>query len=106
MFKPLIPIITDVWEHQFNEIEHIATVHEKYGSHHVEKESADNNSNDDNHRGSNTLKSEDQVLFHILEDGYKNAFILNAFEKQFVPLRHSKLASILMDWDGPPPKFI
>ncbi len=57
MFKPLIPITSDAWDHQFNEIEHISIVHAKYGSHHLQKEVADTEK--DNHqKDQNNSKSE------------------------------------------------
>ena len=36
MLKPLIPVICDAWSHIFAEAEHIATIHAKYGSNHLE----------------------------------------------------------------------
>ncbi len=106
MFKPLIPIITDAWEHEFNEIEHLSLVHEKYGSHHVEKELADNSHDDDHDKNPNTLKSEDQVPIHVLADEYKNTSISEAFDKHFALLTYSILLFIFIAWEGPPPKFI
>ncbi|MEO7529881.1 MAG: hypothetical protein ABIS69_00675 [Sediminibacterium sp.] len=105
MFKPLIPIISDVWEHEFNEVAHLSLVHEKYGSHHLEKELADNGHND-HAKDSNTLKSEDQVPFHFFTDEYKNTFFSDAFDKHFSLLSCSKLPVISIAREGPPPKSV
>lgn len=102
----MIPIFNDVWEHEFNEAEHFSLVHEKYGSHHLEKELTDNSQDNEQEKNSNVLKSEDQVPFHVLADEYKNTSIADIFEKLLVPLPYSKLPSIIVAWDGPPPKFI
>ncbi|MGI8581157.1 MAG: hypothetical protein ACR2KX_03140, partial [Chitinophagaceae bacterium] len=105
MFKPLIPIITDALEHEFNEIEHLSLVHEKYGSHHVEKELAES-SHDDHDKNSNTLKSEDQVPFHVLVEEYKSPASSTTFDKQFMLIKHSMLLSVSISREGPPPKFL
>ena len=106
IFKPLIPIINDVWEHQFNEIEHVATVHEKYGSHHVDKELADKSHDDDHCPNPNTLKSEDQVPFHTLANEYKSTFISDASDKHFSLFTFIEPLFISIALKGPPPKFI
>ncbi len=106
MFKPLIPIITDAWEHEFNETEHLSLVHEKYGSHHLEKELANSSHDDDRDKNPNTLKSEDQVPFHVLASEYKTTLISDAFDKHFSPFTHLALPFILIAREGPPPKFI
>jgi hypothetical protein len=106
MFKPLIPIISDVWEHEFNETEHLSVIHEKYGSHHLEKE-LEESSHDDNHeKNTNTLKSEDQVSFHVLANEYKHPNNSATFDKQFDFLKYLKLPSVFIALKSPPPKFI
>ncbi len=105
MLKPLIPIITDAWEHAFNEIEHLDLVHEKFGSHHLQKELADNSHDDDHDKNPNTLKTEDQVPFHILADEDKTTSI-DAFDAHFALRTYSELPFIFIAREGPPPKFI
>ena len=106
MFKPLIPIITDAWEHEFNEVQHLSLVHEKYGSHHVEKELAGNSHDDDHGQNPNTLKSEDQVPFHLGVGEYNSPASSTTFEKQFMLIKHSIFVSVSISQKGPPPKFI
>jgi hypothetical protein len=40
LFRPLLPYMTDAWEHAFNEQEHLVSVHAKQGNRHVERELA------------------------------------------------------------------
>jgi hypothetical protein len=106
MFKPLIPIITDAWEHEFNEVAHLSLVHEKYGSHHVEKELAGNSQDDDHGKNPNSLKSEDQVPFHLGIEEYNSHASSSTFDKQFMLIKHTILLSVCINRKGPPPKFI
>ena len=104
MFKPLIPIFNDFWSHEFDEIEHISTVHAKYGSHHLQKEVADTNA-DNNQKGTNSLKAEDQVSFHETVKPYKLDFTISLPDKEFFHFEVLKLISIFIHKEGPPPKF-
>ncbi len=104
MFKPLIPIFNDFWSHEFNEIEHISIVHAKYGSHHLQKEVADTNS-DNNQKGQNSLKAEDQVPFHVSAKEYKFDFKISLVDKKFLVFKFQKLISVFISKEGPPPKF-
>ena len=104
MIKPLIPIIQDEWEHQFNEIEHISIVHAKYGSHHLEKELAGTTDNDNN-KNQNTLRSEDEVPFHTITPEYKYDVIINKSSVQYHTLNRNKLPLVYIFTQGQPPKF-
>lgn len=104
MFKPLIPVFNDFWSHEFNEIEHISTVHAKYGSHHLQKEVANTNS-DNNQKGQNSLKAEDQVPFHVSAKEYKFDFKISLVDKKFLVFKFQKLISVFISKEGPPPKF-
>ena len=104
MVKPLIPIFCDVWAHEFNEIEHISTVHAKYGSNHIQKEIAETNS-DTNKKNQNSLKSEDQVAFHISANEIYIHFHANGFNQEFPLLNLNKLYPAFIYKHIPPPKF-
>lgn len=104
MFKPLIPILNDLWDHEFNEIEHISIVHAKYGSHHLQKEVADSDA-DNNQKGQTSLKSDDQVSFHELTGEYKFEFPLDSTDIKYVALKLTKPPFVLIFSQGPPPKF-
>lgn len=63
MIKPVIPIVEDLFSHFFDEAEHIATIHAKYGANHLQKElTASKNSED---KSKSSLNDEDQVFVHI-----------------------------------------
>ncbi len=104
MFKPLIPILSDLWDHEFNEIEHISIVHAKYGSHHLQKEVGDSGA-DNNQKGQTSLKSEDQVPFHVSTTAHALNFPITLPAKEFFLLKLHKLFAVFISRGGPPPKF-
>lgn len=104
MLKPLIPVFNDLWSHEFNEIEHISIVHAKYGSHHLQKEVADTGA-DKNQKGQNSLKSEDQVPYHVSVKEFKFDFQISLINKKFLVLKFQKLNLVFISREGPPPKF-
>ncbi len=106
IFKPLIPIISDGWQHAFNNIEHIALVHAKYGSHHLEKEMNENNHDVGQGKNSTLLKSEDQVSFHVVVNQYNHAAHALTFKKQFDLLKYCRLPYIFIAREGPPPRNV
>ncbi len=105
MLKPLIPIISDAWSHEFNETEHISLIHAKYGSHHLQKELADTNSDNGKSKSQNTVKSTDEVSFHIVQPVCKFAFATNKSALQYLLFKPGKLPLVLISNQGPPPKF-
>ncbi len=60
MLKPLLPFVNDWWQHEFNETEHVSLIHAKYGSHHLQAELAETNSN--SKQDQCNLKIQDQVF--------------------------------------------
>ena len=105
MLKPFIPVIADIWEHDYNEMEHITLVHAKYGRNHVQKEVAESSANDDQNKTNNILSSEDQVPSHILADGFNPEFSVRSGAIKFFPLRNCNFSSVIIIQKGPPPKF-
>lgn len=106
MVKPLIPIVNDWWQHEFNEVEHMSHAHAVYGSHHLQHEIADTGSHNDHCNNQNILKSDDQVPFHIWVTEYKNDLNITSFDKQFKVINYLKLSSVFIAPQGPPPKFV
>ena len=104
MFKPLIPILSDFWDHEFNEIEHISIVHAMYGSHHLQKEVADSGA-DNNQKGQTSLKSDDLVPFHVSTKEHVLNFTTLLPAKEFFLLKLHKLFAVFISKEGPPPKF-
>lgn len=105
MLKPLLPIVNDLWEHEFNEIEHISTVHFKYGSHHLQKEVADTGADGAQSKCANTLKTEDQVPFHISVNSIKFHFASYKSDIEYLVFTLPNLPFVLISNQGPPPKF-
>lgn len=104
MFKPLIPALSDAWEHAFHEMEHKSLVHATFGSQHLQQEMAESNAASDNGKCSNSLKPGDEVPFHVPVNGYAN----NQAPKIFIPLsdylKPVKLSAVFISREGPPPK--
>lgn len=102
MLKPLIPIISDAWSHEFNEIEHVSTVHAKFGSQHLQKDLADERSDN---KDQNSLKSQDQVAFHIPQNETTFYFGVTSFDREFHFLKFQKILPAFISKHIPPPKF-
>lgn len=103
VFKPLVPVVQDVWEHTFNEVQHLATVHQHSGSHHLQKEIAGQDNGNDNHNDHN-LKADDEVPVHLLAK--VGALDFNTAECicNHTLLPHQQLALIVLSSPSPPPK--
>jgi hypothetical protein len=63
MFKPLIPVISDVYSHVFSEAIHLATVHARYGSNHLAKDLANNS--EGNGATQKNLNPDESSLVHV-----------------------------------------
>ncbi len=103
-FQPLIPIACDAWAHAFAEADHIATVHAKYGSHHLEVSLAKANGAD-NGRNQNRVKMDGQSLVHVSVKEYNYHFYLPPFILQFLSIKQNKLLSVFILKHTPPPKL-
>lgn len=105
MLKPLIPIISNVWSHEFNEIEHISTIHAKYGSHHLQKELAASGTDNENSKNQGILKSDIQYSFHVLTDAFECIFTPQKIHSQYLFFLLNKLPLVHIFNQSPPPKF-
>ncbi len=88
MLKSLLPTINDAVSHTFSEAEHLATVHAKYGDNHLESALARTESDSDNSKNQNTVKTTEPVPVHISEDECMYDFSstgqsLQAYEKYY-----------------------
>jgi hypothetical protein len=104
VLKPLVPVVDDWWQHEFNPIKHQIHVHSIYGSNHLQKELAKENSNG-NSKNQNALKSQDQVSFHVSPEIGKYDSTLNKINIQHFSFISGKLPFVLISNQGPPPKF-
>lgn len=85
----------------FNEAEHIATVHEHSGNHHLEKEIAEQ---DEDHDHDHNLKSDDEVPLHLIAPAFVVDFRLGktiCSQSFYTPVQ---LALITLSSPSPPPK--
>jgi hypothetical protein len=105
MLKPLMPIMSDWYEHEFNSIAHEIHVHLVYGHDHVEKKVAESNSEDDHHSDHDLVKSEDNVPFHVLLEEDKNLNNSTHINKKFKVCNYDKPLPVFISPEGPPPKF-
>lgn len=103
MIHPLVPIVCDTWCHAFSEINHLATVHAKYGTHHLEI-SLSKNSDNTNDKNSNSSKTETSDTNHLLINTCK-IIIAHQLPLQFTLTDTAKLVSIFIGINIPPPKI-
>jgi hypothetical protein len=103
MFKPLMPLVSDVLSHVFAEAIHIATVHAKYGSHHLEKELA--KTAGDNSKNHNAVLSEENLTVHISTNEYSYYFYSGRQNKNYPVLKLHNIEDIFISKQVPPPKF-
>jgi len=103
VFGQIVPIASDFISHSFSEAIHIATVHAKYGSNHLEKE-VENVT----HRTSNNHSSarfSDNFEVHVPSE---DCSFLISFKKNidnFPPHAHQFLTQVLVFRPSPPPRF-
>jgi len=102
LLKPIIATIQDGLSHLFAEAIHIATVHAKYGSNHLQREVGDLGSNS----GRNHAVSPPEESFspHI------NAneiifFYCSLISPDFPMIRNPELLCVILSRQGPPPKL-
>ncbi len=103
MLKPLLPKANDWWQHEFNNIQHLACVHEVYGNNHLQKELADNAGQNKSQTG---LKTQEQIPFHIqASEVLKCSPVAIHISKTYASIYKTKLSFSLIDNQAPPPKF-
>lgn len=105
IFKPLIPIMQDIWAHDFNEAEHISVIHAKYGTNHLQKELAENSSENDHNKSHNVLKADDQASSHVLTKVCNLNLSLSRNKDLYLFFNPDKLLFVFISNPAPPPKF-
>ena len=106
LFKPMIPVIIDAYDHAFHESIHLATVHEKYGSHHLDKALASTGSENENNKSQKGPGTEDLVPVHIGSAQVTCHFSATSEDKQYHRFRSCDPLAIYLSKLSPPPKFI
>lgn len=102
MFKPVIPVIMDAYDHAFHESIHLATIHEKYGSHHLDKALADAGSDNENNKSQKGTTNE--VPVHITADNVSCYFSIPGLRKQYNLFTYFRLSAISLSRLSPPPR--
>ncbi len=102
--KPVIPVIEDSVFHCFAEAYHIATVHAKYGSNHLQKQIANTNDDNTNNTNKNTLKEDNSVTLHIASIQQIQSYPINKLKKLFFIQPQTALNKIFIHVIFPPPK--
>lgn len=94
----------DAWDHSFAEARHIATVHAKYGEHHLEKQLAAEEK-DTEGKTQNTSKGIDPVPAHYESKIEFNLWGATITTVQHAPYIHQKLPCALYAISLPPPEL-
>ena len=105
MFKPLIPIVSDVLSHTFSKAIHIATVHAVYGSHHLEKELLNSSSDNASSSHQNTVNAEDPVPPHVSTNEWLYDFYFDKTAKAHSSMKLYKPKAGFILKSLPPPRF-
>jgi hypothetical protein len=103
IFKQLEPIAADALSHIFAEAIHLATVHAKYGNHHLgsELETAAR----DNNKNNNTILQQANFAVHISTNDCRYHFYSPAQYKNHPFLATPDIEDIIICTQTPPPKF-
>jgi len=104
MLKPLLPLVCDAWGHAFAEARHIASVHAKYGEHHLEKQlAAEQDNSTKNEAG---IKTFDAAPAHYPATQTEAAIKHTPAKKQYIPFLQGSLSSTPSCIIVPPPEFL
>lgn len=84
--KPFVPVMTDVWDHAFNEVEHVCTVHAVYGEKHADAEVGKTGAENENGKNESTLHSQEPVPVHVSAEEFKDGILIPVIEKFYADL--------------------
>ena len=105
MFRPLVPIVSDVVSHTFSEAIHIATVHAIYGTNHLEKELSNTTSDNTDNKHQSNINPEDLVPVHVSTNVCMFEFCCNKETTGYSSLRLNRVIPGFISRNYPPPKF-
>ncbi len=106
MVRPVLPIVIDWYQHEFNEIEHLACVHAQYGSQHLQREVAESAAENGQPKKVSCTAFEDPIPFHIPITEAPYAVLANLNRLEFFHNIAGKLPQTYILCDGPPPRNI
>lgn len=105
IIKPFVPVITNIWDHAFNEVEHVCTVHAVYGEKHADAEFGKASSANENGKNQSTLHSQEPVPVHVSVNEYKAELIQPCVEKIYADLLLYIFPDSYYSIVIPPPKY-
>ena len=101
MFKPFIPVVRDLYEHTFGEAIHLASVHAKYGSNHLDKALAKSGHGNDAQKSSGNTEP---YSFHLGSSPRTSDIKFDNIDSRFFLKRLTKWSAIFLAILAPPPK--
>lgn len=103
LFKPVIPIVSDVLAHQFNKVNHVLQVHQHKGAYHLHQELKETSAGNDETSDNKVLKISEPVSIHIItaitQMDRKEFSVENSYLNTV-----SALLNTLLQNNTPPPK--
>ncbi|MFT4092396.1 MAG: hypothetical protein QM640_02060 [Niabella sp.] len=102
ILKPLIPVVTDGFEHFFSEAWHIETVHARYGNDHLEKQLANETKDDD--KANTASRFQESIPFHIAQPEMRLEHLVPIIQNKFPRLTIRRLPHVFILKDAPPPR--
>ncbi len=105
IFRAILPVVGDSVSHFFEEEEHLATVHAKYGNNHLHKEIAEASAEDNSNKNQNTVKSEELISAHLSEFECAYCSYPKLSNREYSSQMFFYLPDIFLSKLIPPPKF-
>lgn len=105
LVKPLIPFVSDMYQHEFDGLEHISLIHAKYGNEHLQQELAENSVANESNKSQNSTKFENEVSFHVSQQVARYNFLISRIPIEYPEFYLGKILFIPLSNQGPPPKM-
>lgn len=104
LLKPLIPLIADTWNHEFNNLTHISLIHAKYGNNHLQKELSETASDKKGDKKQHIVNSPVDVSFHLVQPDLNFTFFEAVNNPIYLIFNFEATSFIFIQNQGPPPK--
>lgn len=106
MFKPMIPLIIDAFDHSFAKAEHIATIHAVYGDNHTEADVAKAGGENSSDKNQNTVKCAEYASVHLFCPKEKSRIVINPIHTTYSSLIFYNIPDTFISITVPPPKTL
>ncbi len=104
VFKPALPVISNLVAHAFAGVAHVANVHAKYGSNHVQNEVGETTQKENKTNHQAELKQQFQVVSHVVTENSTLPPAAIAIKGQFNAAPVPMPVCVYMNVVIPPPK--